>query len=44
MRVPAPMTQAEFEHLKRSLAAKKEAHTRKQRKAKKPDLKVVKAS
>lgn len=43
LRVPAPMTQAEFEHLKRSNAAKKAAATRKQRKAKKPDLKVVKA-
>jgi len=43
MRVPAPMSQAEFEHLKRSLAAKKAAQTRKQRKARKPDLKVVKA-
>lgn len=42
-RVPAPMTKEEFEHLKRSNAAKKAAATRKQRKAKKPDLKVVKA-
>lgn len=41
LRVPAPMTQAEFEHLKRSQAAKKAAQTRKQRKAKKPQLKVV---
>lgn len=41
MRVPAPMSQAEFEHLKRSQAAKKAAATRKQRKAKKPLLKVV---
>ncbi len=43
-RVPAPMTQAEFDFLKRSNAAKKAAATRKQRKSKKPDLKVVKAS
>lgn len=41
MRVPAPMTQEEFEHLKRSQAAKKAAVTRKQRRAKKPVLKVV---
>tara|TARA_R110000868_G_scaffold18728_2_gene81783 strand:+ start:296 stop:961 length:666 start_codon:yes stop_codon:yes gene_type:complete len=43
LRVPAPMSAAEFEHLKRSNAAKKAAATRKQRKAKKPVLKVVKA-
>ena len=41
MRVPAPMSAEEFEHLKRSNAAKKAAATRKQRKAKKPQLKVV---
>jgi len=44
LRVPRPMTDAEFEHLKRSLAAKKAAQTRKQRRTKKPDLKIVKAS
>lgn len=44
MRVPAPMTQAEFEHLKRSQAAKKAAATRKARKSKKPELRVVKTS
>lgn len=41
LRVPAPMTEAEFEHLKRSQAAKKGAQTRKQRKTKKADLRVV---
>lgn len=44
LRVPRPMTQAEFEHLKRSQAAKKAAATRKQRKSKKAELRVVKAS
>jgi uncharacterized membrane protein (DUF485 family) len=43
LRVPAPMTQQEFEHLKRSLAAKKAAKTRKARKEKRPSLKVVKS-
>lgn len=44
MRVPAPISQAEFEHLKRSQAAKKAAATRKARKSKKPDLRVVKSA
>lgn len=41
LRVPAPMSQAEYEHLKRSIAGKKAAATRKLRKAKKPQLKAV---